>query len=634
MRHLGWILSGLSLWAQAPSAAPLEKPSWESRIAWMKANYLKTEHMVPMRDGKTLYTAVFSPRDTSKTYPILFTRTPYGAVGRNYGPEGYPPALISEPATRDGFILVTQDVRGRYRSGDAGAFEEARAIAGPGGVDESTDSNDTVAWMLKNLPGNNGKVGLIGLSYGGFYAACGLVNAHPAVQAAVVEAPVIDVAAGDDFRRNGAFHLVHSFTWLNGAMRKHEGSRDKSIPPADMGTQDAYRWFLAQGSVAKAGEVAHMEGTTSWTDLMAHPDYDAFWKAKDLARHLAGSKVPTLVVGGWFDGEDFVGTVRAFRALDGQPGNQAHLILGPWSHGAWRSMETFPGATEGSTLGKFTWGENLALNFQQDVVLKFFKGQLKEEAGVSVAKVKVFDTGRDEWHDYPQWPPQSVAMKPLFLGSNGRAEWASPRDAKGVDVFVSDPQRPVPHLPEPYFGYRSDYPVADQRFASTRPDVLVYQTEVLTEDLTVAGAPKVELWASTTGTDSDWVVKVIDVWPEGDPVTGTGKKAPELAGVQELVRGDILRGRYRDGLSHPKAMRPGVPTAIAFPLPDIFHTFRKGHRLMIQVQCSWFPLFDRNPQTFVDIAHAKPEQFKKATQTVYRDAAHPSKIELPLLPKP
>jgi putative CocE/NonD family hydrolase len=635
MRRLGWILSGLSLVAQAPpAAAPVEKVSWESRTAWMKANYLKTEHMVPMRDGKALYIAVFSPRDTSRTYPILFTRTPYGAVGRNYGPEGYPPALISEPAMHDGFILVVQDVRGRYRSGDAGAFEEVRAISNAGGVDESTDSNDTVAWMLKHLPGHNGKVGLIGLSYGGFYAACGLVKAHPAVQAAVVEAPVLDIARGDDFRRNGALHLVHSFTWLNEAVRKHDGATDKSVPPFDPKTQDAYRWFLAQGNAARAGEVGQMMGTTSWSDLMAHPDYDAFWQAKDLSPHLPGSTVPTLVVGGWFDGEDFVGTIRAFRALDSRPGNQAHLILGPWAHGSWRSMETFPGRSYGSSLGKFTWGENLALNFQQDVVLKFFKEQLKGEKAAPLAKVSVFDTGQNQWRDYPQWPPQAVSSKPLFIKEKGRAEWEAPRAAKGEDAFVSDPQRPVPHMADPIFAYGTDYPVADQRFASTRPDVMVYQTEVLSEDLTVAGPPTVDFLVSTTGTDSDWVVKVVDVWPDSEPMTAAGKRDPALAGFQELVRGDILRGRYRESLSHPRPMQPGVPTHIAFPLPDVFHTFRKGHRLMIQVQCSWFPLFDRNPQAFVDIAHATPEQFKKATQTLFRDASHPSKLVLPLLPHP
>jgi len=610
-----------------------------SRKKWNQEHFTKAEYMVPMRDGKRLYTVVFTPKDTTRTYPILFERNTYSATGGEYGPDKFPEMIAWPDRTLDdGYIFIEQDVRGRYKSADAGRFVEGRPInpnPGPLDVDESTDSFDTIEWAVNSLPHQNGRVGLNGTSYLGFTAACGLARPHPAVKAAVIQAPVVDFAGGDDFRRGGALYLVHAFTFLNGLMQDHKAARETPLEGAPLPSKDAYRWFLSMGSVAEAGKALKLERTTSWSDLMAHPDYDAFWQAKNLIPHLKETSIPTLVVGGWFDGEDLEGTLRTYRALAAFPRNKVYLAMGPWAHGRWNFEEDFlTGPSNGSKLGDFTFGTNLALTFQRETVRPFLKAHLISGSSMELPKAMAFETGRNQWHRLPEWPPKGAQSKALYLGPNGQLQWEAPPKGRGKDTYISDPQHPVPHLPEPIFGYGAHYPVADQRFASTRPDVLVYQTDILTEDLTLAGPILADLWVATTGTDSDWIVKVIDVWSEDAKAPTPSPSGVQMAGYQQLVRAGILRGRYRKSLAHPTAMTPNRPTHIEVPLQDVFHTFQRGHRLMIQVQSTWFPLFDRNPQTFVDTAHAQPSDFKTAHQSVFRDGMRPSRLCLPVLAHP
>ena len=630
------IISAISIQALAQAPSPTQLSPKESRLAWNQSNYTKTEAMVPMRDGKKLYTVIYSPKDRSKPLPFILARTPYGSSGQLYGSDKLPENLGffgREPLTKEGFIFVQQDVRGRYHSSDAGSFVEMRPIRSDRdskAVDEVTDCWDTVQWVLEHVPENNGSVGLMGLSYLGFYAACGLVNPHPAVKVAIVQAPMMDAVQGDDFRHNGALHLVHAFTWLNNYMRSDTKTTGKS-EGVDPGSSDAYHWVLQLGTLTNAANIAKMDGTTSWRDLRTHPHYDSFWEAKGLAKHLRETKVPTIVLGGWFDSEDLFGTFRAFKALNGTGNSPVHLVMGPWTHGGWMLDEFNSGVVDGDRrLGSINFGENLAARFQKETLFPFLLEHLKTGTPVALPKAMMFETGANQWRSIGEWPPKGAQTRSFYVQSRGTLRVETPQDSNGQDDFVSDPSHPVPHYPDPLFEYGEDYPVANQWFASTRPDVLVYKTSPLVENETLAGAIQVDLWVSTTGTDADWVVKVIDVWPDGtNPMYE--RKPGRMEAFQQLVRGDILRGKYRNSLEKPEAFEPGKPTRVTFKMPDAFHTFKKGHRIMVQIQSSWFPLFDRNPQVFMDnIMEAKVEDFRKATHTVFRTQKLPSRVVLPM----
>jgi putative CocE/NonD family hydrolase len=479
-------------------------------------------------------------------------------------------------------------------------------------VDESTDTYDTVEWLLRHVPNHNGKVGQWGVSYPGFYAAAGLIDAHPAMRAVSPQGPIMDWFIGDDFHRNGAFWLPHAFNFLAefGQPRPHPTTAQP--PPFRHGTRDGYAFFLDLGPLGNADARYFKGGIPFWEALMAHGTYDAYWRARDLRPHLRAVRPAVLIVGGWHDAENLFGTLQAHLALARQsPETDERLVMGPWDHGGWRM-----GGAEGGA-------DSPADVFQTRIEFPFFMQHLKGAPDPGLARATLFETGTDRWRRLDAWPPP--AMRPVNLYFEARARLGFDRPAEpGADAYPSDPARPVPYLDGISIGMAREYMTADQRFAGRRPDVLSYQSEPLAADLTLAGPIRADLWVSTTGTDSDWVVKVIDGYPE-DLKSGQ-------AGLQRLVRGEVMRGKFRDSFEHPEPFVPGRPTEVRFDLNDVFHTFRQGHRLMVQVQSSWFPLMDRNPQVFTDIYRAKAGDFRKAEQRLYHGPELASHLVLPVLP--
>ena len=593
----------------------------------LKTRYTKQEFEIPMRDGVTLFTSIYAPVDTSRDVPILIERTPYDVAP--YGADAYPPSLGPSPVyEKDGYIFVYQDVRGRFRSG--GEWVEMRPLLADrraGGTDESTDTYDTIAWLLAHVPHHNGRVGMWGISYPGFYAAASLAGAHPALKAVSPQAPIADLFMGDDSYHNGAFMLAANFSFYTGFYPRTGGpaSADRS-PPFTYGTGDGYAFYLGLGGLAAGSAARLAPGNTYWTDNLAHTTYDAFWKARALPPHLTGVTPAVLTVGGWFDAEDLAGPLKIYRAIERQnPGADNRLIMGPWAHGGW-------GRTEGDRLGALAFGRKTSPDYRDRFERPFFEHHLRDAPLAEAPEAAVFVTGRNAWQTHEAWPPAEATPRTFYLREGGAlGETAPAAGAKGAaveaDEFVSDPNRPVPYLPNAPTGMRRDYMTEDQRFAVTRPDVLVYQTPPLAEDLTIAGPIHVSLHVSTTGTDADWVVKVIDVYPEG-AAAPAGANGQRLAGYQQLVRGEPFRGKFRESFERPVPFVPGQPAAIAFDLPDVAHTFRAGHRLMVHVQSSWFPLVDRNPQVFMDIPKAAPGDFRRETHRVWRAPGRASSIRV------
>jgi putative CocE/NonD family hydrolase len=587
----------------------------------IEAGYTKREAMVPMRDGVKLFTSIYMPKDTSHPHPILLTRTPYGSGP--VGPEAFRKGVGPSPAFSLGnYIVAYQDVRGRFQS--EGRFVDARpvkAAKGPGDTDEGTDTYDTIDWLLKEIPNHNGRVGMWGISYPGHYAAQGMLCGHPALKAVSPQAPMIDLWEGDDSYHRGAFQLAANFgffLFFHSQRDKPSGSRPEFTRP---GTPDGYRWFLEAGPVSAMAAKLQRPAEPVWEEYLRHTTYDSYWQARNLRPHLRGVRPAVLTVGGWFDAEDLFGALACAKTLNEQsPATDSHLVMGPWSHGQWASGD-------GSRIGHAEFGAKTAAWYQQEVELRFFNEHLQGEATAPLAKATVFETGRNQWRFFNAWPPREAKPKTFYLEAQGRIAFTAPESEGGFDAFVSDPARPVPYSQDISFDYSAPYMTEDQRFASRRPDVLVYETAPLEADLTLAGPLRPVLEVSTTGTDSDWVVKVIDVFPDDTPDPKDAPQGWHAAGYQMMVRGDVLRGKFRNSFTTPEPFVPGKPAEVGFTLPDIFHTFRKGHRLMVQVQSSWFPLVDRNPQTFCDIPQAKPAAFQKAEQRVYRSRTLPSRLE-------
>ncbi len=585
----------------------------------LREHYTKLEARIPMRDGVKLYTAVYLPKDATAAHPVLLQRTPYSAGP--YGPDAFIAASGPlEGYARDGYILAFQDVRGRYQS--EGTFMHVRPIGDGRAVDETTDTWDTIDWLVKNIPHNNGRVGMHGISYPGFYAAVGLVRSHPALKAVSPQAPIMDWFIGDDDHRNGALCLdmlefyAGFFGQETNSLLTERGGR------LDMGTPDGYRYYLELGPVKNLPSRDVRNQSPFLREVLAHPTYDAFWQARNVRPHLKGVTPAVLTVGGWYDGEDMFGALECFKSIERQsPQTDNHLVMGPWSHGQWAR-------STGETLGQGDWGQATSLHYQARVEKPFFDQHLLGRAA-TVPKATVFEGGTHRWRTYDAWPPPATRTVAFFLQAGGKLSSATPTDA-GFEEFVSDPARPVPYKNDIGTYHTASYLVDDQRFAATRPDVLVYESAPLDEDLTVAGPVRADLLVSTSGTDSDWVVKLIDVHPgtEADPIPNP--KGYRNGHWQELVRGDVMRGKFRNSHEHPEPFVPAQPTRVAWALNDTLHTFRKGHRIMVQVQCSWFPLVDRNPQTFVDINQASEHDFVKATQRVHRS----SRVELQVLPAP
>jgi len=595
---------------------------------YVREHYVRTDHMVPMRDGVRLFTSVWSPKDTSRELPILLSRTPYDAD--NY----VNPLGPSEAFVRDGYHIVYQDVRGRYLSeGDFVNMRPQNPNKSGNEIDESSDTWDTIVWLVQNTPNNNGNVGLWGISYLGLYTVLGMIDAHPALKAASPQAPVTDWFVGDDFHHNGAFFLNDGFDFMSAFGVPRPRPTDLHEEGYDKGTPDSYDFFLRMGPLANADK-EHFKGAIPfWNEMMRHGTYDEFWKVRSPLQHLTDIRPATLTVAGWFDAEDLWGTLEVYQTLEkNNPGLENMLVMGPWEHAGWWFGEV-------EEFGDLRFNQRTTTFYVENMLLPFFNHHLKDGPAHELPEAWVFDPGVDEWKQFPSWPPPGVDVVPLRFGEAGTLvaegvtgippKWVSPRS--DVDEFVSDPSNPVPYIGITAEGRDATYMVADQRFASKRPDVLTYETAPLTEAVTVAGPITARLFVSTTGTDSDWVVKLVDVYPDDTPDNEPNPGAVRMGGYQQLVRGEVMRGKFRNSLEVPEPFVPDQVTEVTFTLPDAFHTFLPGHRIMVQVQSSWFPLVDRNPQTFTDIYSATEDDFKTATHRLFRSRSQSSRVELTVL---
>lgn len=623
--------------AAAPSSPP--KPLIDDALktdkaiaAAIVAHYTKYDHRIVMRDGVRLFTSVYVPKDRSRSYPIMLQRTPY-SVGP-YGVDNYPSLnnrrALSKFAPsphfiRDGYIFVHQDVRGRLMS--EGDFVDVRPIMA-GGVDESTDAYDTVDWLVKNVPVNNGRVGVWGISYPGFYAAQAAVNAHPAIKAVSPQAPVTDWFMGDDFHHNGAFFLADAFSFYSSFGKARPKPTTKMEWGFDYDSGDAYEFFLALGPLANADKL-HLEGKIGfWNDLMAHGTLDSFWKARNPRPFYKNVKPAVMTVGGWYDAEDLFGALETYRAFETQsPGADNVIVMGPWKHGGWARVD-------GDVHGNLDFGQKTSLFYREKIELPFFQRHLKGLATHAYPEAWIFEVGTNMWQRHAAWPPPGAKPETFFFAAGGKLVTTAPADASptSFEEYVSDPAKPVPYREDVTLTIDKSYMTDDQRFAARRPDVVVYATEALDADVTLAGPLEVSLWVSTTGTDADFVVKLVDVFPASYEGQSSDPKHVRMAGFQHLVRGEVMRGKFRTSFEKPEPFEPNKPTLVRFKLPDVAHSFRTGHRIMVQVQSSWFPLVDRNPQTFTDIYAAKESDFRRATHRIYRTSAMPSGLKVTLAP--
>lgn len=585
----------------------------------VKALYTKTEQQITMRDGVKLFTAIYAPKDQSQKYPLMLYRTPYSVAP--YGPNAYRTALgPSSLFQQEKFIFVYQDVRGKLMS--EGEFVDVRPHKpkknGPKDIDESTDTYDTIEWLVKNVPNNNGRVGMWGISYPGFYTSMGLIDAHPALKAASPQAPIADWFIGDDFHHNGALFLPHSFNFFSSfGLPRTQPTTEGPRRRFEHGTPDGYRFFLDLGPLANAN-AKYLKGEIQfWNEMMSHPNYDDYWQSRNIRPHLRNIKPAVMTVGGWFDAEDLFGALNTYKTIEQtNPGAHNTLVMGPWFHGGWSR-------SDGDALGSVSFGQKTSLTYRETVELPFFNCLLKDKCGRQLPEATVFETGSNQWRQYDSWPPKNVEAREIYLDANGGLTFTAPPAATGFDEYVSDPAHPVPYVNNIAIGMTREYMVDDQRFAATRPDVLVYQTDVLDRNIVLAGPIKATLFVSTSGTDSDFIVKVIDVFPNDAP--------DGMSGYQMLVRGEPMRARFRNSYAKPEAMPPGKIAKVEFTLPDVNHAFQRGHRLMVQIQSTWFPLVDRNPQKFVDIYKATEADFQKATQRVYRAGANASHLTVSVL---
>jgi uncharacterized protein len=608
--------------------AGADPASPSDRQGYFERHYQKSEHRVPMRDGVRLFTQVFSPVDASEGHPIILFRTPYGIPP--YG-EDFPntpvPSLFF---AKEGYIMVFQDVRGAFMS--EGDFRYVRPYVAnkqtPADVDESSDAYDTVDWLLQHVPGNNGNVGVWGPSYAGFTAVMAAIAAHPAVKAVSPQAPMADLFLGDDGHHNGALYLAHYANYLYMMGQPRSGPAEP-LPRLRYPTPDGYAFFLGLGPLKNFARRVFDHANPLWDETMAHETYDAYWKARSIYPHLEGIKPALLFVGGWYDAEDLSGPLLAYQTVERRnPGLRNTLVMGPWRHSGW---SFYAGVNENR--GVFPFSGTIRY-FQEQVELQFFNYYLKGKGALAAPEALVFETGTDRWRTYDVWPPQEATARKLFLAEGGRLASGPPPAPGGAasDDFLSDPGKPVPYTQETTARYNREYFVEDQRFAASRPDVLTYAGDILPGDVTISGPITATLYVSTTGTDADWVVKLIDVYPDDAPDPRPNPRGIRMGGYQRLVRGDIIRGKFRGSVERPEPFVAGRVTKVEFDLPDVQHAFRKGHRIMIQVQSSWFPLFDRNPQTFVNIRTASERDFQRATHRVYRTPEYPSRITVRVLP--
>ncbi len=598
----------------------------------VRAHYTKQEVMIPMRDGVRLFTSIYIPKDTTERYPIMLNRTPYSVAP--YGPDSYRPLVgPSEHFAREKFIFVYQDVRGKFMS--EGTFEFMRphkpVKRSNQDTDESSDTYDTIDWLVKNIPNNNGKVGVWGISYPGFQAAMSALDAHPALVAVSPQAPMADVFIGDDFHHNGAFFLIHAFRWLAGTAPARSNQAAATLgpqPPLDFGTPDGYEFFLNLGPLPNVNRIWFKDQVPIWNEFMQHGTYDEYWKSRNIIPHFNKIKPAIMTVVGWFDSEDKYGGVNLYQKIERDNPNTYNIIVwGPWLHGGWARMD-------GDTLGHIRFGQKTAVWYRENVEFPFFLYYLKGKGELKLPEVTAFMTGANEWKSYTAWPPKEATPKKLFLHANGKLSFSPPPErGTHYDEYVSDPKKPVPFTAQTTMAMGHTFMVEDQRFAWSRPDVLVYQTEPLQEDVTMAGPARVVLYGSTSGTDCDWIVKLIDVFPGNTPDPEPNPTGVRMGGFQMLLAGEVFRAKFRKSFETPEPLQPNTVTKIEFDLPDRLHRFKKGHKIMVQIQSTWFPLVDLNPGKFMDIYNAKESDFQKTTQRVYRSGSWSTHLELKTLEK-
>ncbi|HYG10113.1 MAG TPA: CocE/NonD family hydrolase [Pyrinomonadaceae bacterium] len=596
----------------------------------VKANYQKREHRITMRDGVRLFTSVYTPKDTSRTYPIMFSRTPYAVSP--YGEDKYKENLgPSAHFMREGYIFVYQDVRGTFMS--EGDYVNVRPHkpqkTGATDIDESTDTYDTIEWLIKNVPNHNGRVGMWGISYPGFYTSMGLLSQHPALRAGSPQAPIADWFIGDDWHHNGTLFLTHTLGFfVSFGLPRPQPTTEWATPVFKPSTPDGYKFLLDMGTLPNVNEKFYKGQVAFWNEMMQHPNYDDYWKVRNVPQYLNNIRPAVMTVGGWFDAEDLYGALKTYEAIERKnPGISNTLVMGPWLHGGWAGME-------GDTLGDINFGEKTGVFYREKIEFPFFQCVLKDKCDERLPEAYIFETGSNRWRKFDSWPPKQARETSIYLNAGGRLSFTAPATtaARAFDEYISDPWRPVPHLNRIALGMTGDYMIQDQRFASRRPDVLVYETEPLTRDITLAGPVTASLTVSSTGTDSDFVVKLIDVFPDTTPDPDPNPKGVRMGGYQMLVRGEPMRARFRNSWERPEPLVPNQPTKVEFVMPDTSHTFRKGHRIMVQIQSSWFPLVDRNPQKFVNIYQARDSDFQKATQRIYRAGRTGSRLKLTVLP--
>jgi putative CocE/NonD family hydrolase len=583
--------------------------------------------MVEMRDGVKLNTHIFAPKGQTTPLPMILERTPYQAQNG----QGWAQGRFKELAA-DGYIFVFQDIRGRFKSEGQFVMQRAPISAAPENrgkndpkiVDEVTDAYDTVEWLTKNVPNNNGRVGILGISYPGWTAMMATINPHPALRAASPQASPADMWMGDDFHHNGAFRLSYGFEYATMMETNKEQAR------FEFDKYDTYEWYLKLGALSNVNKKYLHGKIPTWNDFVEHPNYDEFWQKQAAAGYLKQARVPTLNVAGWWDQEDFYGPVKIYETLEkNDPNKQNFFVGGPWNHGGWARAV-------GSNLGKINFDSNASLHYRQKIESPFFAFYLKDKGQLAWQEATVFETGSNEWKSYEQWPPRyKTEDRKLYFHANGKLSFDAPTDAskEAFDSYVSDPAKPVPYRPRPveptYYPRGSGWGawlVEDQRFAQGRPDVLSWETDTLNEDVTISGNVIGHLFASTTGSDSDWIVKLIDVYPE------EYAKEPKMGGYQLMVANEVFRGRFHKSFEKPVALEPNAVNKFAVDMRHCNHRFLKGHKIMVQVQSSWFPIIDRNPQKFVpNIFKAKDADYVAATQRIFRSQGFPSHVKVPML---
>ncbi len=600
---------------------------------WVRENYYKVEKMLPMRDGIHLFTAFYIPKDSSVTHPILFNRTPYTCTP--YGEDKFNPRIYDTywiNYLKEGYIIAIQDVRGKFMS--EGEYVDVRPFnPNKNGkeIDEASDTYDAIEWMTNNIPSNNKRVGVFGISYPGFYSTMAALSGHPALKAVSPQAPVTDWFQGDDFHHNGAFMLMDGFSFYSGFGQPRPKPTTAWTPGFRVPSQDNYDFYLKTGALKNFSKIMG-DSIAFWKDLMNHPNYDAWWEARNARNFVNNIKPAILVVGGTFDAEDCFGAWSLYKAIEEKSKNTDNrIVMGPWFHGGWG------GRGDGSYLGNVRFGKKTSEFYQRNIEMPFFNFYLKLKGTVhDIAEATVFFSGENEWRRFNEWPTNKMEYKNLYIVADGRLSFLNKTTNNAYSEYISDPAHPVPYTEDIGLGRTREYMIDDQRFASRRPDVLTFTTDILTEDITLGGPLVADLIAAISTTDADFVVKLIDVFPdeykydEAEFGKGNGSAYP-MGGYQMLVRGEIMRGKFRNSFAVPEAFIPGKITQVKYTLPDVAHTFKKGHKLMIQIQSSWFPLADRNPQKFVDIYKCDDSDFQKATIKIYHNTDNQTKFILPVI---